>query len=313
MGSRVPLVSINVPCYHQLAHARRCVDSILRQSFSDFELTLFDDGASDEYQAYVRELGDARVRYQRNPSRLGAMGNMFQAVTAGAGKYSLAFHEDDLLNRDFLASAVGILETHPSCGFVAAELREFKVEPSDAELAAPAGTLTYDQFESPADFLRAILRGTEPMFGSVVYRREGLAGVPVEHDVYGTLVDRPFLLSITRRWSAAVLRNPLVYYRHHPDTSRHKGMSAENIIRLFTLYRSMLPGPLSPADDALFYTYSGYWLFTLYDLTPDERRPSFARFLYSVWRRGLYKPRSRGRFGLRLIRRALLGQARVAW
>jgi len=312
MGSRVPLVSTNVPCYRQLAQARRCVDSILGQSFGDFELTLFDDGASDEYQEYVRELGDARVRYQRNPSRLGAMGNMFQAIAAGEGRYSLAFHEDDLLNRDFLASAVAILEGHPSCGFVAAELREFKVEPSDAELAAPAGALIYDQFDSPVEFLRAILRGTEPMFGSVVYRRDSLAGAPVQHDTYGTLVDRPFLLSIMQRWSAAVLRNPLVYYRHHPDTARHKGMSADNIIRLLTLYRSTLPAPMSAGDHALFYAYSGYWLFTLYDLTPDDRRPSFARFLFDVWRRGLYKPRSRGRFGLRLIRRALLGQARVA-
>jgi glycosyltransferase involved in cell wall biosynthesis len=312
MGSRVPLISINVPCYHQLAQARRCVDSILAQSLGDFELTLFDDGGSDEYREYVRDLGDARVRYQRNPSRLGAMGNMFQAIAAGEGKYSLAFHEDDLLNRNFLAAAVGILEAHPSCGFVSAELREFKVEPTDAELAATPPALIFDKFDSPADFLRAILRGIEPMFGSVVYRREGLAGVPVEHDVYGTLVDRPFLLSIARRWSAAVLRNPLVYYRHHPDTARHEGMSADNIVRLFTLYRSTLPAPLSPEDRALFYTYSGYWLFALYDLTPTDRRPSFARFLYSVWARGLYKPRSRGRFGLRLIRRALLGHARVA-
>jgi glycosyltransferase involved in cell wall biosynthesis len=312
MGSRVPLVSINVPCYQQLAQARRCVDSILAQSLDDFELTLFDDGASDEYREYVRSLADTRVRYRRNPSRLGAMGNMFQAIAAGRGKYSLAFHEDDLLNRHFLAAAVGILEEHASCGFVAAELREFKVEPSDAELAAPPGALVFEQFGSPADFLRAMLRGIEPMFGSVVYRRESLAGVVVEHDVYGTLVDRPFLLSIARRWSAAVLRNPLVHYRHHPDTARHTGMSADNIIQLFALYRSTLATPISPEDDARFYAYSGYWLFTLYDLTPDDRRPPFAQFLFSVWRRGLYKPRARGRFGLRLIQRALMGQRRVA-
>jgi glycosyltransferase involved in cell wall biosynthesis len=312
MGSRLPLVSINVPCYQQLTQARRCVESILAQSLGDFELTLFDDGASDEYREYVRALGDTRVRYERNPSRLGAMGNMFQAIGAGVGKYSLAFHEDDLLNHHFLEAAVGILETHQSCGFVAAELREFKVEPSKAELAAASGTLAYDEFDTPAALVRAILQGVEPMFGSVVYRREGLAGVPVEHEVYGTLVDRPFLLSIMRRWSAAVLRNPLVYYRHHPDTARHDGMSANNVIRLMTLYRSTLPAPLSTGDQALFYAYSGYWLFALYDLTPEDRRPSFARFLYSVWRRGLYKPRARGRFGLRLIRRALLGHPRVA-
>jgi glycosyltransferase involved in cell wall biosynthesis len=312
MASRVPVVSINVPCYRQLAQARRCVDSILAQSFRDFELTLFDDGESDEYREYVRDLSDARVRYQRNPSRLGAMDNMFQAIGAGAGKYTLAFHEDDLLSREFLASAVAILEANPSCGFVAAELREFTVEPSVDELAASSRTPTYDLHESPTTFLRAILRGIEPMFGSVVYRREALAGVPMELEAYGTLVDRPFLLSVMRRWSAAILRDPLVHYRHHPDAARHQDMTADHILRLFALYRAILPAPLSAEDQALFYAYSGYWLFTLYDLTPDDRRPSFGRYLYRVWASGLYQPKWRGRFGLRLIQRALLGQPRAA-
>src|SRR4051812_14439051 len=54
MAPRAPLVSIQVPCYRQLVQARRCVDTILSQSFTDFELTLVDDGASDEYQEFAR-------------------------------------------------------------------------------------------------------------------------------------------------------------------------------------------------------------------------------------------------------------------
>jgi glycosyltransferase involved in cell wall biosynthesis len=308
MESRAPRVSINIPCYHQLAQARRCIETVLAQSFGDFEVTLLDDGASDAYRDYVQALADPRVRYHRNPVRLGAMRNMFEALVSGRGGYVLAFHEDDLLGRHFLSAAVGILDAHPSCGFVAAELREFDADPSDEQLAAPAQAEAFDLFATPADLLRAILGGVEPMFGSVVYRREALAGVPVEHDAYGTLVDRPFLLAIMRQWSAAVLRDPLVWYRRHPDTVRHQGMHADHILRLFTLYRSLLSQPLGDDDQKLFYQFSGYWLFTLYDLTPDDQRPAFARFLYDVWHQGLYQPRWRGRFGLRLIQRALLGE-----
>src|SRR5713101_5266769 len=128
-----PAVSINVPCYQQLNHARRAVDSMLAQSFADFEVTLLDDGASDEYRSYVESLGDARVRYCRNAERLGAMGNMFAAIESGRGTYTLAFHEDDLLSKDYLTAAVGIFESHPTCGFVACELREFINEPTAEE------------------------------------------------------------------------------------------------------------------------------------------------------------------------------------
>jgi len=303
-----PLVSITIPCYRQLDQAQRCVESILAQSFTDFDLTLADDGDSDEYRRYVESIGDTRVRYQRNPVRLGAMRNMFQAISAGTGTYTLAFHEDDVLGRHYLKAAVGILESHPSCGFVAAELREFQDEPSREALAEPADDPSYDVFESPADFLRGIFGGLEPMFGSVLYRRAALDRVVPAHDEYGTLVDRPFLMAIMQRWSAVVLHDPLVWYRRHEDTTRHAGMSADHIVRLFTLYRSTLSRPLSPRDQALFYTYSGYWLFTLYDLTPDDQRPAFGRFLFRVWAAGLYQPKWRGRFGLRLLRRAVLGQ-----
>lgn len=306
--SREPLVAVNIPCYQQIGLARRAVESVLRQSFEDFELTVLDDGASDEYRDYVASLNDPRVRYQRNPVRLGAMKNMFGAIVAGRGKYSLAFHEDDLLSRGYLASAVGVLERQPACAFVAADLREFSGELPQADLQRVVESPRVEVFPSGAAFLRGIFRGVEPMFGSVLYRRAAVRGVDALHDDYATLVDRPFLLAMLEGWSGAVIREPLAWYRAaRAGDTRHVAMTADHIVRLFKTYKERLPQPLSHEDAALFYTYSGYWLFELFDLTPDINRPPFRRFLFRVWREGLYQPRWRGRFGLRLIRRAIVG------
>ena len=83
-----PLVSITLPCYRQLDLARRAIASIRAQTHTHLEITLLDDGASDEYAAFVQSLADPRVRYSRNPQRLGAMNNMFAAITAGHGEYT---------------------------------------------------------------------------------------------------------------------------------------------------------------------------------------------------------------------------------
>jgi glycosyltransferase involved in cell wall biosynthesis len=305
-----PLVSINIPCYHQLEHARRSVDSLLAQTLRDFEITLLDDGASDEYRDYVASLGDARVRYQRNPERLGAMRNMFHAITAGRGIYSMAFHEDDLLGSHYLATAVRFLEDHPGCGFVGGELRQFEAEPSAEALATPAERPTIVPFASGAEFLRGIFRGAELMFPSIVYRRAAIAGLPVAHDKFATLVDRPFLLQILEKWSGAIIRDPLVWYRKHGDVDhRHLAMNAEHILRMFAAYRASFPQRLSREDQALFYGYTGYWLFTLYDLVPPEARPALRPFVFRAWRDGLYSPRwSRGYGRRRLIRLMLTGK-----
>src|SRR3954452_12271311 len=154
MEPRVPLLSINIPCYRQIAAARRCIEAMRAQSFEDFELTLFDDGASDEYRTMVESLGDTRVQYHRNGARLGAIRNMFASMTAGRGKYTLAFHEDDLAGVHYLATAMAILESDPTCGFVAGELREFETAPPAELLKRQPARPTVERFTAPADFLR---------------------------------------------------------------------------------------------------------------------------------------------------------------
>lgn len=310
--TRRPLVSIALPCYRQLPLARRAIDSIRAQTYTDLEIVLLDDGASDEYREYVDALGDPRVRYHRNVERLGAMKNMFAAIAAGRGEYTMAFHEDDLLSRGYIASAVGILETNPSCGFVACQLNEFTQDPAPSLLNHVVPHPAYEKFATSTDLVRGVLRGTaDPMFGSVVYRRAALDGVIPDHSRYATLVDRPFLLSITERgWMAAVIREPMAWYRQHPaeaDT-RHLAMNAEHVLNLMAAYRSKLRHPMNTEDRALLFSYSGYWLFELYRLTLPAQRPAVWKFLLRAWRLGLYDPRARGRFGIRQIQRALLNR-----
>src|SRR3954466_11629330 len=149
-----PLVSITLPCYRQLDLARRAIDSIRSQTYSNLEITLLDDAASDEYAEFVRSLDDPRVRYFRNPQRLGAMHNMFAAITAGHGEYSMAFHEDDLLSSGYIAAAVGILDSNPSCGFVACQLQEFREEPTASTLSRDTPHPVCEQFPTAADLVR---------------------------------------------------------------------------------------------------------------------------------------------------------------
>jgi glycosyltransferase involved in cell wall biosynthesis len=305
-----PLVSVNIPCYRQLPLARRAVASILNQSLNDIEVTLLDDGESDEYREWAASLGDPRLRYRRNPARLGAMRNMFSAVAEGRGQFTIAFHEDDLMGRHYLEAAARILSTHPRCGFVACRLREFDGDLADAELARSGPSPAYTMYRSPVEFVRGILDGAEPMFGSVVYRRAALDGARADHDGLATLVDRPFLLSIVEHgWSAAVIPEPLVWYRHHGEGDiRHLAMTADNVLRLLGIYRAALPDDWSDADRSAFFKYTGYWLFELYRLTPPAQRPPVWKYLLRAWRGGLYNPRARGRFGVRQILRALANQ-----
>jgi glycosyltransferase involved in cell wall biosynthesis len=302
-----PLVSINIPCYHQLERARECIASLRAQTLDDLEITLLDDGASNAYRDYVGALGDGRVHYQRNPERLGAMRNMFQAICAGRGKYTIACHEDDLVGSHYLATAVSVLERDPRCGFAAGLLREFTAAPTPETLAATADPPSVVRVGSRAEFLRQLFRGIEPMFGSIVYRRAALEGIAPEHERFATLADRPYLLCILDRWTGAIVLDPLVWYRRHSDgDDRHLPMTGEHILRLLHLYRDALPEHLSPEDRALFYGYTGSWLFTLYRVMAPEARPPLRSFVFRAWRERVYDPRWSSGYGRRRLVKSIV-------
>ncbi len=305
-SDRSPLVSVNIPCYRQLPYLRSCLDSILAQTLDDYEVNVIDDAADEGYREYVESIGDPRVRYCPNRERLGAMRNMFEAIVTGRGTYTLAFHEDDLVEPDYLRAAVDILESRQECGFVAAEVREFRDGSEAPAGGSMVGPPAYENFGSAADFVRGILKGIEPMFGSVVYRRAAVSALRPDHSRYGTLVDRPFLLSILEKWSGAVIREPMAWYRgHYEKDHRHEGMSAANILELLKTYRAALPERMHVRDEALFFPYAADWLMILYRLTPANRKPSIARFIFQAWRAGLYNPRWERRYGLSRIHGAL--------
>jgi hypothetical protein len=114
---------------------------------------------------------------------------------------------------------------------------------------------------------------------------------------------------LQRGWTAAIITEPLVWYRRHGEgDTRHLAMTADHILHLLRAYRDALPGGWSEDDRAAFFTYSGYWLFELYRLTPPAQRPPVWKYLLRAWRQGLYHPRARGRFGVRQILRALANQ-----
>ena len=66
-----PKVSVVIPLYNREKYVRSAVDSILSQTFSDFELLVIDDGSTDGSIAVVQSYSDPRIRFVRNNTNLG--------------------------------------------------------------------------------------------------------------------------------------------------------------------------------------------------------------------------------------------------
>jgi len=105
-----PAVSVCIPTFRGDAFLRPAIDSVLAQTFLDFELIIVDDHSPDETSALVACYDDKRIRYLRNNENLGPQGNWNRCLAEAKGKYFKLMPQDDLLERDCLTRQVEVLE-----------------------------------------------------------------------------------------------------------------------------------------------------------------------------------------------------------
>lgn len=112
MTQSIPCVSIGLPVYNGENFIREAIDSILAQTFTDFELIISDNASNDCTEIICREYAqkDPRIHYIRNQDNIGAAPNYNQTFKLSKGKYFKWTSHDDLYAPEFLERCVQVLE-----------------------------------------------------------------------------------------------------------------------------------------------------------------------------------------------------------
>ncbi|MBQ7497083.1 MAG: glycosyltransferase [Selenomonas sp.] len=110
----MPLVSVVLSSYNQRDYLRTSMESILKQTFQDFEILAMDDGSQDDSQEILRAYGDdERVRLFLFRQNRGGLECMREVIPQARGKYIAIHHSDDSWYPEKLARQVAWLEEHP--------------------------------------------------------------------------------------------------------------------------------------------------------------------------------------------------------
>jgi glycosyltransferase involved in cell wall biosynthesis len=105
-----PVVSIGIPTFNRAKFLSQAIQSVLNQTFQDFEIIVSDDQSGDETENVVRGFGDPRIRYYRTATRLGVPRNWNVCARLASGKYFGLLPDDDVYLPEFLSSMVSALE-----------------------------------------------------------------------------------------------------------------------------------------------------------------------------------------------------------
>ena len=210
---KTPLVSVCIPTYNCARYLGEAIESVLAQSFADYELVVVDNASTDATPELSARYRDPRLRYLRFDTLVGQAANWNRCLDEARGDLVVLLHADDLLRPAYLERAVAALAGHPSAGFVHCSVQHISED----------GRLLWRQRLFEADtvlggdesFRRLLLNGCEVSPAGVMVRRSLYrdAGRFATEVVWA--VDWHMWLRLSLLADAAYLAEPLASYREH--------------------------------------------------------------------------------------------------
>jgi hypothetical protein len=275
-----PLVSVLLTAYNREAHISASIESVLAQTFGDFELLVVDDRSTDGTLEVVRsyEQLDPRVRVVANETNFGDYGNRNRAAELARGSF-LKYHDsDDLMYPHCLSVMVPMLQSEPRAGF---GLSAGQLWPG-----GPCPMLLTPRMAYQREFLGAGLFMCGP--AGALFRTDVFRGLGGFHD-YGACSDHLFWLRACTTVSVLLMPADMFWYRMHPSQEFQSARAQRDYARVPGFAWSALHAPECP-------------------LTPEEREQAKRNRAFHLAKRTLQALRQgRWEFAWERLRHSRMG------
>ena len=222
------MVDVGIPAHGRPRYVLEAIESVLAQTFSDWRLTVSEDGAEDAGigAAVAPYLEDRRVRHVRLGRQVGPAANMSELVRSGDAPYVALLHDDDRWEPEFLERRVAFMERHRDCAYVFSGHVDIDLAgrvTGRSQLWLPEGS------HSPAEFFPKLLGSNQIATPTVLVRRSAYAACGEEFDArFATIHDWEMWLRLAARFPVGYLAVWDAAYRTHPEQiSRRRGTAAE--------------------------------------------------------------------------------------
>ena len=234
-----PLVSICVPTYRRAGHLRQTIESVLAQTFADFEIIVADDCSPDETQALMVGITDPRVRYLRNEVNLGVPRNYNYAESMARGRFLVLLGDHDVMEPTYLQEMLNVAEANPRVGLVASGL----VVVDDLNVVRARYVNSFGPVMAGRTLLRRLLtRTTCPFPVTTLIRRSAAEEIkPLFDPQHWWYADQGLWLRLSARADFGYVAKPLLRFRTREAEHHLHGRDWESALCLDRIHREHWP------------------------------------------------------------------------
>ncbi len=202
-----PTLSIIMPVYNAGLYLREAVESLLAQTFADFELIIVEDGSTDNSREIIGGFSDSRIQVFYNDGNKGIVYSRNRGTTATRGRYIAPFDADDIARNDKFEKQLQFLERNPDYGMIG----------SWAHLINEEGKLLKEKWKvnAPSKRIPAIMLFRNYFVqSSVVIRRKAIPEGGYAKG-YDGVEDYKMWVEVAEKWKVWNYPEYLVKYRIH--------------------------------------------------------------------------------------------------
>lgn len=237
---KMPLVSVLMTAYNREAFIADAIQSVLAQTFTDYELIIVDDGSKDRTVEIARRYAsrDRRIRVYQNEKNLGQFPNRNYAASLGTGEF-LKYHDsDDLLYPHCLAVTVPLLMAYPQASFA--------LSPGAREwMGGPCPMLLTPRMCYQREFLGGSMFHVGP--DCALFRADAFTRVGMFQDV-GPHSDVAFWLKACATENVLLVPGNLFWYRIHRGQHLQSPGAARDGALISHRYWAALNSPGCPLE-----------------------------------------------------------------
>lgn len=197
-------VTVFIPCYNAQGYIIECIESILNQSYQDFEILIVDDGSTDQSVACIQALGDDRIKVVQNKVNIGISKTLNKGFELTKTPYLVRQDADDVSHPQRLKELVGFMEANPSvdiCGSAYSTLPNLK-------------TVIHPEYH--ADIVANLFKYTCITHGTAIFRNTRILELNVRYESnFDCSEDYRFFTRNVNSLTYHNLKNVLYYYRSH--------------------------------------------------------------------------------------------------
>ncbi|OGZ43239.1 MAG: hypothetical protein A3J55_02495 [Candidatus Ryanbacteria bacterium RIFCSPHIGHO2_02_FULL_45_17b] len=230
----IPLVSVSIPTFNRAPLLRRSIESILNQTFTDFELIIVDDGSTDDTKSLIDSFHDPRIRYIRHETKKGLYPSRNTCIKNSVGTYIALQDSDDEWHPKKLGEEVALIQGTPDMiGGVFSQIE--KVYFSGIKAFVPPVNYTHTN----NNLLTTILRGDFYItMQALLFKRACLENIGEFDENFRVFGDGDFIVRLAEHYE--FLYNPHVRVTLHvseDSISRNKSDRRAAREQLFLKHR----------------------------------------------------------------------------